>query len=303
MNRTLQEFSDYLKYERQFSKHTITAYVRDIEDFYRYLLKIEVLDKDVTKYDIRAFMKEEISRGLSRKSMQRKLAAIRHYYVYLQRHGIVFDNPFVIINSPKGDSTLPRVLYEEEVNVILEANRKRTDFLKDRDQLILEFMFATGLRASEVVSLTLQSININERTVTFIGKGNKERLVPFTEEVQVLLRDYVNNMRKLLLAKRKSSQPTNALFLNAQGNMLTIQGLGYILKSVERKTGEYVKLHPHLLRHSFATNLLDKGADLRVIQELLGHESLNTTQIYTHVSEDKVLEEYYHAHPRAKKKK
>lgn len=303
MNRTLSEFRDYLRYERQFSVHTINAYVSDIEAFYRYLLEINVLDVNVTKYDIRAFMKEEVSRGLSRKSLQRRLAAIRHYYAYLQQHAILADNPFVIINSPKVTASLPRVLYEEEINIILEANKSRTDFLKDRDQLILEFMFATGLRASEVVALTLQSIDINERVVSFIGKGNKERLVPFTEEVQILLKDYMNNMRKLLLAKRKSSQPTNALFLNAQGNKLTIQGLAYILKSVERKTGEYVKLHPHLLRHSFATNLLEKGADLRVIQELLGHESLNTTQIYTHVSEDRVLEEYYHAHPRAKKKK
>lgn len=302
MNITLKEFQNYLTYERRFSAHTVKAYVSDIEKFYTYLLVHDILDDKVTKYDIRAYMKEEIERNISRTTLQRRIASLRHYYSFLQKTRHVRDNPLLNIVAPKGHFSLPRVLYEEEINVIFAANSKRTDFLKDRDQLILEFMFATGLRASEIVNLTLQSININERILVVIGKGNKERIVPFTEHVQILIKDYINNMRKKLLAKRRSSQPTNALFLNAKGGKLTIQGLGHILRSIEKKTGEYAKLHPHLFRHSFATNLLEKGADLRVIQELLGHESLNTTQIYTHVSEDKVLEEYYHAHPRAKKK-
>ena len=197
---------------------------------------------------------------------------------------------------------MPAVIYEEEINLILEANNTRTDFLAGRDQLILELMFATGLRASEVVNLTLQTVNINERFLSVLGKGQKERMVPFTERVQNLIRNYLTKERKELLARRKSSQPTSAFFLNAKGDKLTIQGLRYILLSVEKKTGEYVHLHPHLLRHSFATNLLNKGANLRIIQELLGHESLNTTQIYTHISEQSVVDSYYMAHPRAKKK-
>ena len=302
MNRTLQEFKDYLTYERRFSIHTISAYVGDIESFYTFLLKQNILDDKVTKYDIRLFMKDQIEGLLDKKSLKRKIASLRHYYTFLESKNYVSENPFLLVVSPKAAQKLPRVLYEEEINLIFEANKRRTDLLKDRDQLILEFLFATGLRASEVVNMTLQSFNLNERFILVLGKGNKERMVPFTPHVQQLLKDYLNNQRKVLLSKRRSSQPMSALFLNAQGGKLTIQGLRYILLSIEKKTGEYLKLHPHLFRHSFATNLLDKGADLRVIQELLGHESLNTTQIYTHISEEKVLETYHTSHPRAKKK-
>lgn len=301
MNRTLQEFEDYLRYNRRFSEHTVTAYVSDIEIFYLFLAHQNKSDDEVDKPLIRLFLKDQIDHYVSRRTIQRRLAALRHYYSFLQDKRYIKDNPFLTVVAPKASKALPRVLYEEEMRMIILANEKRTDYLRDRDQLIIELMFATGLRASEVVNLTLQSLNINERFLVVLGKGRKERMVPFTERVQVLLRNYINGLRKELLAKRKSSQPTNILLLNAQGNQLTIQGLRYILLSVEKKTGEYVNLHPHLLRHSFATYLLEKGADLRVIQELLGHESINTTQIYTHVSEEKLVSEYYTAHPRAKK--
>lgn len=302
MNRTLQEFQDYLSYERRFSAHTVKAYVSDIERFYAFLLTEDLLDNNVGKTDIRRFMQTQLETGLSKRSLKRRIASLRHYYTYMQTRRYVVENPFLSVLSPKDSAKLPHVLYTEEIEIILAANRKRTDFLRDRDQLILELMLATGLRAQEVVDLTLQSFNLNERFLIVRGKGQKERMVPFTTNVQILMRDYLANMRQQLLAKRKSSQPTNALFLNAQGGKLTIQGLRYILKEVEKKTGEYMDLHPHLLRHSFATNMLNRGANLRIIQELLGHESLNTTQIYTHISEQNVVDSYFAAHPRAKKK-
>lgn len=302
MNRTLQEFKDYLNYERRYSVHTVTGYISDIESFYAFLLNENLLDDKIVKQDVRLFMKTQIDEGLDKVSLRRKIASLRHYYSFMQTRRYVKENPFLNVKSPKIGTKLPRVLYQEEIAVILEANSKRRDTLASRDQLLLELMFATGLRASEVVGLTLQSVNINDRFLLVFGKGSKQRMVPFTERVQVLIRDYIDGLRRDLLSKRRSSQPTNALFLNAQGGKLTIQGLRYILLAVEKKIGEFVKLHPHLLRHSFATNLLEKGADLRVIQELLGHESLNTTQIYTHVSEEKVLETYYQNHPRAKKR-
>jgi integrase/recombinase XerC len=302
MNRPLQEFQDYLRYTRRFSENTVIAYISDIETFYLFLANQNMRDDEVDKPLIRLYLKDQIDKYVSRRSIQRRLASLRHYYSFLQDKRYVKDNPFLTVQAPKSTKALPRVLYEEEIRLILLANEKRTDYLRDRDQLIIELMFATGLRASEVINLTLQSFNLNERFLMVLGKGKKERMVPFTDRVQVLLRNYLNGLRKELLAKRKSSQPTNILFLNAQGNKLTIQGLRYILLSIEKKTGEYVNLHPHLLRHSFATYLLEKGANLRVIQELLGHESINTTQIYTHVSEEKITKEYYTAHPRAKKK-
>ncbi len=303
MNRTLSEFQEYLRFERHYSPHTVTAYTSDIESFYVFLLEVNVLDNAVTKLEIRKFMQAEIEGNLSKRSLKRKMTSLRQYYTYLQEKGVVSDNPFLRVMTPKVVNPLPAVIYEEEINLILEANKIRTDFLASRDQLMLELMFATGLRASEVVNLTLQTVNVNERFLSVVGKGQKERMVPFTERVQILIRSYLAGTRKELLARRKSAQPTSAFFLNAKGDKLTIQGLRYILLSVEKKTGEYVHLHPHLLRHSFATNLLNKGANLRIIQELLGHESLNTTQIYTHVSEDSVASSYYSAHPRAAKKK
>jgi len=194
-------------------------------------------DDEVDKPLIRLYLKDQIDKYVSRRSIQRRLASLRHYYSFLQDKRYVKDNPFLTVQAPKTTKALPRVLYEEEIRLILLANEKRTDYLRDRDQLIIELMFATGLRASEVINLTLQSFNLNERFLMVLGKGKKERMVPFTDRVQVLLRNYLNGLRKELLAKRKSSQPTNILFLNAQGNKLTIQGLRYILLSIEKKTG------------------------------------------------------------------
>jgi integrase/recombinase XerC len=302
MNRTIKEFTDYLKYNRNYSSHTIIAYQRDLEKFYRFLLSIERLDKDVTKDDIRSFMKIEFEEGISKRTMKRRLASLRHYYAFMRDKKYLSNDPFIRINSPKFRPALPKVLYDEQIQLLFKFNRERTDFFRDRDQAILEMMFATGMRVSEVVSLTLQQISFSDRTINIIGKGNKERIVAFTEEAGKTLKVYLDKTRKKLLERRTNPVPTNVVFLNHLGNPLTIHGLRHILLTIERKTGDYLDLHPHMLRHSFATYLLERGADLLVIQELLGHESLNTTQVYTHVSEDKIREEYYLAHPRNKKK-
>lgn len=301
MNRTIKEYCDYLKFNRNYSPNTILAYQTDLEKFYDYLLTINRLDKDVTKDEIREYMKIEFDQGLSKRTMKRRLSSLRGYYEYMHEKKIFTDDPFLRISSPKFVAPLPKVLFDEQVQLLFKYNRERTDMLKDRDQALLEIMYATGMRASEVVALTLQQLNFTERTINVIGKGNKERIVAYTRECAKTLKVYIDKTRRELLTKRTDPLPTNIVFLNRLGNPLTIHGLRYILLAIERKTGEYLDLHPHMLRHSFATYLLEKGADLRVIQELLGHESLNTTQVYTHVSEDKIREEYYHAHPRSKK--
>ena len=177
---------------------------------------------------------------------------------------------------------------------------ERQDNLKNRDQAILYLLYYSGLRAQELVGLDVQSVSLKERSVRVLGKGNKERIIPFTNECQQVIKHYIDNERKTLLLKSKDLTP--ALFLNAQGERLTTRGLEYILDAIEEKTGLYVGLHPHILRHSFATHLLENGADLRVIQELLGHESINATQVYTHVTEEAMKETYLNAFPRAKKK-
>lgn len=298
----LKDFPTYLRFERNFSQHTITAYVRDVESFYTFLASINEEDIHVNVEIIRYFMRLELERGLDKISLKRKVAALRHYYDYLVRYNYLKDNPFHLVHSPKTARKLPRVLFEEQIEQLIALNNKRTDEYLSRDNAIILLLFVTGLRASELINLTLQNVNINERICHVLGKGRKERIVPFTSEAQAALKLYLESGRKKLLAKRKDERPTSFLFLNAKGNKLTIQGLRYILVNLEKKSGSLFSIHPHLLRHSFATTLLEKGADLRIIQELLGHESLNTTQIYTHVSEEKMQESYFSAHPRAKRK-
>lgn len=303
MNRTLKEFCDYLKYNRNYSPHTIKAYQSDVEKLYRYLLIINRLDIDLTRDDLREFMTQEFENGISKRTMRRRISSLHHYYQYLIDQKIIKDDPFRRLKSPKFRAALPQVLYDEQLQILFKYNRQRKDELRDRDQAILEIMFATGMRASEVVNLTLQQINMAERSINVIGKGNKERVVAFTPQALKTLKVYLDGLRKKLLTRRTNPAPTNIVFLNHHGHALTIHGLRHILITVEQKTGEYLDLHPHMLRHSFATYLLERGANLITIQQLLGHRSLNTTQIYTHVSEDRIKEEYYHAHPRSQKKR
>ena len=207
----------------------------------------------------------------------------------------------MFISAPKTDKKYPHALYKEQVREILDENAKRTDDLMIRDQAILSTLYFTGMRAAELVNLTIQSISLNQRIIRVIGKGDKERLVPISEECKKDLERYINFTRKELLSKAMVA--TNALFLNSKGEKLTTRGLEYILDSIEEKTGTFVGLHPHILRHSFATHLLENGADLRVIQELLGHASINATQVYTHVTEREMQTEYLASHPRARKNK
>jgi len=216
------------------------------------------------------------------------------------RREMVKDNPFLFIASPKTDKTLPKFLYKDQVRQILDENKKRDDLLASRDQAILSTLYYSGIRASELVNLELQSISMPRRTIRVLGKGSKERIVPISEECKKDLDTYIKTTRLELASKNK--QGTKVLFLNDHGNKLTTRGLEYILDQIEQKTGTFVGLHPHVLRHSFATHLLENGADLRIIQELLGHESLNTTQVYTHVTEESMKETYLAAHPRARKK-
>lgn len=300
MNRPLREFLDYLKLERNYSDKTCASYQSDIEKFHLFIANEGVLMDDVDSVIIRNFLTEELNSGISKRSCKRRLCALKHYYTYLNKKNYVKDNPFLYINSPKTDKKFPQVLYEHQVEEILLGNSKRTDETMIRDQAILELLYYTGMRASELVSLNLQDIDYNRRIVRVFGKGRKERLIPFTENCRLTVIKYVKELRTKLASKSK--EPTNALFLNFDGERLTTRGLEFILDMVEQKTGEFVGLHPHILRHSFATHLLEHGADLVVIQELLGHASLNATQIYTHVTEEAMQASYRSAHPRAHKK-
>ena len=300
MNKPEQEFLDHLLTVRKYSEKTVKSYQEDIDLFCEYIFKEGTLMEDVDIISIRNFLTEELARGVSKRSCKRRLSSLRHFYKYMVNVGYIKDNPFIFVSAPKTETKYPHALYKDQIQELFKRNLERTDPLKNRDQAILYLLYYSGMRAAELVGLDVQSVSLKERVVRVLGKGNKERLIPFTSDCQKVVKEYIESERKLLLKKSKALSP--ALFLNSKGERLTTRGLEYILDTIEEKTGLYVGLHPHILRHSFATHLLENGADLRVIQELLGHESINATQVYTHVTEEAMKETYQNVFPRAKKK-
>lgn len=313
MNKPIRDFLDYLKSERNYSVKTIASYQSDLEKFFNFLNSEGILMDEVDAVVIRNFLTDELNQGVSKRSCSRRLSTLNHFYSYLVREKMVKENPFILIDSPKIEKTFPHVLYKDQVQEILKNNALRTDELAIRDQAILSILYYCGLRASELVNLIVQDVDTRNRVVSVYGKGRKERLVPFTEDCKIAIERYRKEVRENLAKLTKDPRNAKifdengrekgpALFLNSKGNRLTTRGLEYILDSIEEKTGTFVGLHPHVLRHSFATHLLENGADLRVIQELLGHASLNATQVYTHVTVEAMKQSYIDNFPRARKK-
>ena len=307
MNKPTKDFLDYLLYERNYSEMTVRSYQSDLEKFFAFILKEGVLMDEVDSVVIRNFLTEELNNGVSKRSCKRRLCSLKGFYKYMVDRKMVKDNPFLFIQSPKTTKKYPHTLYRDQIDEILSNNAKRTDKLALRDQAILCLLYYCGLRASELVGLNVQDVNLKKRVLRVFGKGKKERMVPFTEECAEVLQKYINTARNELLAKKIKG--TTALFLSdyerkdpTKDPRMTTRGLEYILDQIEEKTGTFVGLHPHILRHSFATHLLENGADLRIIQELLGHASINATQVYTHVSAEAMKQTYLDAFPRAKKK-
>lgn len=292
-------FIDYLKNNLNYSDLTIKSYKQDVELFEDFLLKNNIELNDVEKDDIRNFMAERLNHVTYRgnyetsRSLRRRISALKKYYNFLLDKNIVTYNPFLTIVSPKKHDKLPEVLYEKQINKLILENSKREDKLKSRDQALILIMYSSGLRCSEVINLKLNDINFTSRLLRIIGKGNKERIVPFSLEAKNEMVDYEENLRSELLAISQEFH-SPYFFLNSKGKKLTERGLEYIMKEIVKKSCLSLgfDFHPHVLRHTFATHLLEKGADLRIIQELLGHESINTTAIYTHVSKEKLHEEY-----------
>ncbi|MFA6644837.1 MAG: site-specific tyrosine recombinase/integron integrase [Bacilli bacterium] len=302
MNKQTQEFIDHLRGERLFSERTIASYRSDIDKFYKYLHQEGLGADQVDSGVIRNFLTVELQNGISKRSCARRIAALRHHFEFMKNKKYLPRNPFAFIQTPKKDIRYPQTLYLEQVENLILENSKRKDFLAPRDTAIIELLYASGMRAEELINVKLADIDFRTRAIRVIGKGKKERIVPFSLNAKEALENYRDTTRENLLVKDELLRDIRFFFLNSQGRKLTTRGLEYILKEIEKKTGLYLGLHPHLLRHSFATHLLEGGADLRVIQELLGHESLNTTQVYTHVSQEAMKNQYLFSHPRAKKK-
>lgn len=298
----IKDFLDHLQFDHGYSLKTVESYGRDIEQFYKLIFEQGVDITDVDAGIIRNYLSQLMMNGISKRSCQRKVAALRHYYSYLLNKNIVEDNPFLYIDPLKQEKRLPSVLYLEQIEEVFKRNRERTDTLMWRDQAILELLYATGVRASEFINIRIRDVDLKQRTIRIMGKGRKERMVVFSQSSKETLEHYLDDVRPGIAGKNHLEFNNEYLFLNASGEKLTVRGLQYILEDIEKRIGTNYGLHPHIFRHSFATHLLEGGADLRVIQELLGHESLNTTQIYTHVSEEQILDQFHAHHPRAHKK-
>lgn len=293
MNKAENAYLQYLRHQKQYSDKTVDSYKRDIDKFQAYLDQEGILFDKVEEDIITNFLTIEIVQNHnSARSCQRRMSSLRGYYDFLVKEGFAAKNPFRGAPSPKAEIKYPKALYFDQVKSLLEANSERRDPLAKRDQAILELLYSSGMRASEIVSLKRNQIDFRQRVIRVFGKGKKERIVPFSSQAEKAMKDYQNDLRPTLLSSNKGAIKPDNYFLNAHGKPLTVRGLEYILTALEEKTGIYLGLHPHELRHTFATHLLENGADLRLIQELLGHETINTTQVYTHVTQKGMREQY-----------
>ena len=295
-----REFLDYLKYERLCSAHTLKAYRFDLEEFSSFLSRGGKQLPDVTDLDhisIREFLSHLLASGNQKKSVARKLSSVRSFFRFLHRSGRIEKNPARLVQSPKTPQKSPRYLTPEEVDQLLSLPDETTP-KGSRDRAILELLYGSGLRVQEAVGLDLEDVSQRERLIRVQGKGRKERLVPFGSRAQEALTHYLSARRQLLNHLQTSRKP-GALFLNLRGGRLTARSVQRSIRQYLENGALVLNVHPHMLRHSFATHLLNNGADLRSIQELLGHASLSSTQRYTHVSLEELVKTYRKSHPRA----
>ncbi|MDI3317419.1 MAG: site-specific tyrosine recombinase XerD [Bacillota bacterium] len=287
-------FLAYLGVERALSRHTVAAYRRDLEDFAAYLRLRGGRPESADSEAIAAYLVVLTGRKLAPTTIARRVAALRAFYRFLQREGVRRDNPAREVGRPALPRRLPHVLTVEEVDRLLETPPAATP-RGCRDRAMLELMYASGLRVSELVQLNLNDLDLEEEVVRCWGKGARERIVPVGSRALAALRLYLEWARPRLAGGRRQE----ALFVNARGGRLTRQGFWKLLRAYARRAGIRQAITPHTLRHSFATHLLENGADLRSVQELLGHADIATTQIYTHLTKGFIDEVYRRSHPRA----
>ncbi len=293
----LKDFIHFLLVEKGLSENTMISYERDLKTYLRHLKEVQAITAidDIQRTHILQFIGELKNEGKSAKTIARHVASIRSFHQFLLRDKAASHDPTVHIETPKLERNLPKVLSMEEVETLLEAPKGSGHFGL-RDKAMLELLYATGIRVSELIGLDLDDLHLNMGFVRCIGKGNKERIIPIGRTATGSLERYLEAGRPKFL-RQKSRE--DALFLNHQGKRLTRQGFWKILKKLAFDAGIEKDLTPHTLRHSFATHLLENGADLRAVQEMLGHSDISTTQIYTHVTKVRLRDVYSKFHPRA----
>lgn len=291
--KELEDYLNYLKYQKNYSEHTITSYSDDINEYIEFVKSNRIDPYNISYDQIRTYLINLNDKKDINSTISRKISALRGFYRYLENNNRIDTNPFTLINLPKKDKKLPRFFYYNELEELFNTPKLTTP-LGQRDRLILEMLYATGVRVSELVNIKIS--DIGDHTIKILGKGNKERIVRYGDYCEEILKMYLDD------GHYKLNYSSEYLFLNNNGGKLTDRGVRYILDKIIEKTTIEKKISPHMLRHSFATHLLNEGCDILTVQELLGHESLSATAIYTHITTDRLKEVYYKTHPRAKKK-
>lgn len=280
MNETLENYRNYLKYERNYSDNTVSAYINDLNKYEEFLKK-NILESDAE--DLEKYLK--YIGGMQSTTVAHKITAIKSYFNYNIKRGIVKSNPANKVSRPKLAKHLPEYLTEEEVSKLLDVEIKSPyDF---RNKTILELLYSSGIRISELVNIKTPNYDSEECLIRIMGKGSKERIIPLGDYAINIMNDYMNNYRPLINKKF-----TDYIFINNRGDKISRQFIFKVIKKEALKKGIKKDISPHTLRHTFATHLLKNGADLRIIQELLGHENISTTQIYTHVTNNKLKSDY-----------
>lgn len=294
----INRFQKYLKFERQYSDETIKAYTEDLKKFCMFLEDSGGANSfgEINQQDVHAYMSFLYDQAYETSSVSRMISSLRTFYNFLIKEGLVEQNVFAYVQLKQSPRSLPRFFYEKEMDALFEATVGE-DKISIRNNCLLEALYSTGMRVSECTNLKISDIDLKNKKVRLLGKGNKERIVPFGSYCQNALKRYLTESRPLLMEKANAQH--DYVFVNQKGNPITSAGVTYILKKIVEKSSLHTTIHPHELRHTFATHLMANGADLRAVQELLGHSNLSTTQIYTHVTPEHLQKDYRKFFPRA----
>lgn len=291
----IDEFLKYIDVERNYSDNTIINYKKDLEEYETYLKENNKNIKDTDYKFIRSYLTYMFDKKYEKKTVSRHISTLRSYYKYLYEEKKIKKNPMELISNPKLDKKLPNFLYYDELEILLNIPDKST-ILGLRDALILELLYSTGIRVSELINIKMKDINRSNKKILIMGKGSKERYVLYGDVLSNLLDIYIDESRS------KLNKNSEYLILNKNGNGITDRGIRLIISKILKQGSLDFHVSPHTLRHTFATHMLENGADLKSVQELLGHENLSTTQVYTHVTNERLRNVYLNTHPRAKEK-
>lgn len=295
-----QWFLKYLTSDRHYSVDTIQAYQQALSEFTRFLAEIPSEQKPLTQvdsFDVESFLSDLYERKYARNSIAQKVSALKSFYAFLVKNAVIANNPFEYVHLKSNNRRLPRFLYQNEMRALFQAAKQNPNHqLGLRNTAVLETLYATGIRVSECAGIQLKDVDLDNRTILVTGKGNKQRYVPFGEYAKDAIEGYLTDARSSIMAKYHQDHPF--LFVNHYGRPLTSRGIEYLMDEIVKQSSLTAKIHPHMLRHTFATEMLNNGADMRSVQELLGHSSLSTTQIYTHVTKSHLMDDYKKYFPR-----